>query len=315
MLKESNTQSPDSPEVSQPGAVSVANADDDVVLRLEANQHRAAGLKFLEEGKIGAAISAGEQAVRLLRQADQRFPNQQAWTPQRVDCHRLLGDAWHARRNSARAMEEYRLAIALQKRCRESQPDNVSEQQRLAVLEQKLGDAAIVQGNLALAKESFLAAEALLAEIENRQPDNTAWPRGRAVLFDKRGRLAMALGAMEEAQTLFQSALTIRQAAARKLPGEPLPQREVAGSHIRWGDWHLAQSDLAKAEERYRLARQIVEPMSKLHPDCLETCHEFSLACEKLGELALRRGDVSGRFACIEIRWPSAKKSPTPSPM
>ena len=88
-------------------------SDDDVALRLEADQHRAAAQQFLKEGKNGAAISSAQHAMRLLEQADQQSAGSQNWRPQLVDCHRLLGDAWLARREIGSAIEEYRRAITL----------------------------------------------------------------------------------------------------------------------------------------------------------------------------------------------------------
>lgn len=283
--------------------VALPGGEDDVALRLEADQHRAAAQQFLKEGKNGAAISGAQHAIRLLDQANQQSPSPRDGLPQLVDCHRLLGDAWLARRDLAAALAEYQRAIDLHAGYYAARSDSLPEQQRRAILHQKLGDAALMSGDLSKAKAAFETAENLIVEICQSEPDDTAWPRSQAVLKDKRGRVALAQGnqqGLEDAATLFREALAIRQAAVRKLPGQPLPQREVAASQMRLCDLNLALGEWSAAQERCENAAQILEPMFKLHPECLETCHELSVCREKLGTLALLRKDRETALKCFQ---------------
>jgi len=202
--------------------------------------------------------------------------------------------------NLEKALSYYEEQSRLGKELYESNPQNVSFKNGLAISYSKLGETHTSLGNLEKALSYYEKDKQLSEELYESNPQNVIFKNGLAISYEKLGSTHTSLGNLEKALSYYDDETRLFEELYEANPQNVSFKNGLAISYSKLGETHTSLGNLEKAlsyyEERSRLGKELYES----NPQNVSFKNGLAISYSKLGETHTSLGNLEKALSYYE---------------
>jgi tetratricopeptide (TPR) repeat protein len=209
-----------------------------------------------------------------------------------------MGDALADRGNDpdvvARALREFRAAMALAQRLAAMTPDSSVRKREVMFMHHKLGDIRQQQDNWDGAITEYQTALTTIQSVVDAEPHNRDWRRDLANTMSRLGQALTGKRDFDAALERYQTAYEIRTALVAADPDDDVLQSNVSASHVEFGRLHERRGEPDAAVAEYKKALEIRERLARKDPGNANWQVSLAPLYASLGGVLRKKGDLAG---------------------
>jgi serine/threonine protein kinase len=263
------------------------------ILLHSADNHDRLGDLLRNDGKIDQAFDEYSAAKTQRESASTAGTTRQSDEVLALSTsHVKVGSIYEARGDSATALAEYRSALRLRETILESQPDNVSVQERVLEIEDTLATLQRAIGDNKSAIETYQLAVPVLDGLTRRDPENTAWKRQRSNLLADLGFALLDNGDFKGGLAQLDIAIASGQELVARDPKSTTWLNDLSRSLTRGGDGQLYLGKTDEAITSYLRALEIRRRLSDGNPKSAPYRRSLAFSYFKLGIAYAYKADL-----------------------
>jgi len=171
--------------------------------------------------------------------------------------HLKLGSVYQVRGESAKALDELRIALRLREALLNGRRDDVELQNRVLEVQFTLGDLQRQVGDPTSAIETYRKALPVMDALTRRDPANTTWRRLRGNLESDYGFALLDRGEYRLALEQLDAAIETQRALVGLDPMSTVWQADLARAYARAGDAQLSLGDVDRGIAHYQIALEM----------------------------------------------------------
>jgi tetratricopeptide (TPR) repeat protein/predicted Ser/Thr protein kinase len=237
------------------------NAEDRAKLAVALNK---LGVVRQRLGDLSAARRNLDEEFAIYRELTATDPAQQKWRERLVNSHSYLGGLLDAMGDEEGAIAHRRSEVAIGAELHEHDPDNADWHRNLAIGRMRLGDLLRRRGQVTEGLPLIREAEAMLQELAGRKDARKTWRRDLAIVRTAHARALLAQDRVAQAAAVAGHADGEFSSLALT---DPLTRRHEADAAMTLGEALARSGDTAGAQEQWKRAETILEPLAKTSND------------------------------------------------
>jgi serine/threonine protein kinase/tetratricopeptide (TPR) repeat protein len=206
--------------------------------------------------------------------------------------HLKLGAVFQVRGESAKALEEYRIALRLRQTLLDGQRDNVEIQNTVLEVQLTLGDLQRTVGDPDSAIATYAKALPVMDALTHRDPANTTWRRLRGNLEADHGFALLDRGDYRAGLDQLTRAIATQQDLVDLDPQSTVWQGDLSRSYTRAGDAQLYLGDSDGSLARYRTGLEIRRKLVAKEPRSAPYRRSVAWSHAKLAGAYTARGEL-----------------------
>jgi serine/threonine protein kinase len=228
--------------------------------------------------------------------------------------HLKLGSVYQVRGQSAKALDEYRIALRLRETLLASQRDDVELQNRALEVQLTLGDLQREVGDPKSAIETYGKALPVIDALTRRDPTNTTWRRRRGNLESDHGFALLDRGEYRAGLEQLTTAIETQQALVGLDPKSTVWQGDLSRSYTRAADALLYLGETDRAIAQYRLALDLRRELAAGDPRSTPYRRSMAWSHTKLGNAFAAKADpahaIEAHEAALALREKLVEEAP-----
>ena len=231
-----------------------------------------------EKRSLSLAFPPAAHAARWAAQVTERGePNTQE-LQLAADSFHLLGMVLRQRGDSAAALQELRIALAIWERLVTFPVSDTAHNKARSEIHVRIAEITRDQGDVEAALAELRVALALRVSLLERDPSNLDYKSLVAQSHNALGNILRTLGDVDESLASHRRALALREELMQAEPHSTMYQRNLGGSHNNIGIMLKAKGDLEGALVHYQKFQSLIKPLHDLEPDESEWTRSLSIS-------------------------------------
>jgi serine/threonine protein kinase/lipopolysaccharide biosynthesis regulator YciM len=253
------------------------------------------------DGKIGEALDAFTEAKGYRERAASSSggrPHEEVLALS--TSHLKLGSVYQVRGESAKALDEYRVALKLRETLLAGRRDDVELQNRVLEVQFTLGDLQRQVGDPNGAIETYRKALPVMEALTRRDPANTTWLRLRGNLESDYGFTLLDRGEYRAALEKLESAIETQRALVGLDPKSAVWQGDLSRASMRAGDAQLSLGEIDRGMVQLQLALEIRRELVANEPKSAPYRRSVAWSYTKLATAYAAKNDPRQEIAALE---------------